>query len=98
MASQPMVPLADLCFSYYLRVDLCRGTQGLDGLDRLLELAGVQLVQRELLENPGTSECATLLLFTASGPQHNIDALVNAIEQQSGVLGPVKRMRIECLD
>ncbi len=98
MASQPMVALADICFSYYLRVDLCRGTHGLDGLAPLLEVADVQLVQSELLENPGTSEYATLLLLTASGPQQNIDALVTSIEQQAGVLGPVKRMRIECLD
>ena len=98
MASQPMVALAGLCFSYYLRVDLCHGTHGLDGLDHLLVNAGVQLEQRELLENPGTSECATLLLLSASGPEQNIDALVTSIEQQSGVLGPVKRARIECLD
>lgn len=98
MASQPMVALGDLCFSYYLRVDICRGSHGLDGLDPLLESAGVQLLQREWLTNPGTPDYATLLLLTAAGPQHNIDALVAAMEQQAGVLGPVKRMRVECLD
>ena len=98
MASLPMFALADLCFSYYLRIDLCHGTHGLDGLDQLLEVAAVQLVQRELLAYPGTSKYSTLLLLTASGPQHNIDAFVTAIEEQAAVLGPVKRMRIECLD
>ena len=94
----PMVALGDICFSYYLRVDLCCGSHGVDGLDQLLESADVQLVQREWLTSPGKSEFATLLLLTAPGPQHNIDALVTAVEQQPGVLGPVKRMRIECLD
>jgi hypothetical protein len=67
-------------------------------LDQLLESAGVQLVKREWLANPEKSEQATLLLLTASGTQHNIDALVNAMEQQSRMLGPVKRMQMECLD
>ena len=98
MSPQPMVGLGDICFPYYLRIDLCSGNQGLERLEQLLENAGVQLVQRALLANQETSDYSSLLLLTTSGPLHKIDELIAAIEQQAGVLGPVKRMRIERLN
>lgn len=98
MAPQAMIASADVCSSYYLRIDLRSGAQGLPELDQLLCNAGVQLVQKELLAHQDTPDAPTVLLLTAPGPQYKIDELIAAIELQAGVVGAVKLMRVEHLN
>ena len=98
MAPQAMIASADLCSSYYLRIDLRNGAQGLPELDQLLCNAGVQLVQKEMLAHQDTPDAPSVLLLTAPGSHFKIGELITAIEQQVGVVGAVKLMRVEHLN
>jgi homoserine dehydrogenase len=98
IAQQAVVAAAEVVASYYLRVDLCSDARGLPELVQLLRMVGVQLVQQELLEPQDSKGDPSVLLLTATGSQQKIHELIAAIEQQAGVDGAVKLMRIERLN
>jgi hypothetical protein len=58
----------------------------------------VELVQKELLAHQDTPDARSVLLLTAPGSQFKISELITAIEQQVGVVGAVKLMRVEHLN
>lgn len=98
ITQQAVVATAEVVASYYLRVDLCSGVNGLPEITQLLGNAGVQLAQREMLAHHDASDVPSLLLLTIPSPKHRIDQLIAGIEQQAGVVGDVKLMRVEHLN
>ena len=61
-------------------------------------MPGVQLVQKEMLAHQDTPDAQSVLLLTAPGSHFQIGELITAIEQQAGVFGAVKLMRVEHLN
>jgi hypothetical protein len=51
-----------------------------------------------MLAHQDTPDAPSVLLLTAPGSQFKIGELITAIEQQAGVVGAVKLMRVEHLN
>ena len=66
MARQAMVAFADVCSSYYLRIDLRNGAQGLPELDQLLCNAGCAIGPKGNAGTPGYARCSVCATFDCS--------------------------------
>jgi len=95
MADTPILPMAEVATSYYLRVHVADETGVLADLTRILADATIS-IDAMLQKEPAEGEAQTdIIMLTHQTHEKHIDSAIARIEQLPTVLGKVTRIRLE---
>ncbi len=97
LANTPMLPMAEVETSYYLRLQVQDAAGVLADITRILSDAGVSveaMMQKPSLDN---GDSVPLIMLTHEVREAKMDAAIAAIEQLGAVQGDVTRIRMEPL-
>jgi len=95
MADTPILPMAEVATSYYLRIHVADETGVLADLTRILADATIS-IDAMLQKEPGEGEAQTdIIMLTHQTHEKHIDSAITRIEQLPTVLGKVTRIRLE---
>jgi len=97
MADTPILPMAEITTSYYLRMRVLDQPGVLADVTRLLADAGIS-IDAMLQKEPGEGEKQTdIIMLTHRTQEKNIDAAIARIESLPTVVGKLTRIRLEAL-
>ena len=95
MADTPILPMAEVTTSYYLRMHVADQPGVLADLTRILADSTIS-IDAMLQKEPAEGEAQTdIIMLTHHTQEKNIEAAIAKIEQLSTVLGKVTKIRLE---
>ncbi len=96
-ADLPILPMAEITTSYYLRLKVADKVGVLADLTRILADAGIS-IDAMLQKEPAEGEAeADIILLTHQTQEKNVDAAIKRMEALDSVSGSVTRIRLEQL-
>lgn len=93
----PMLPIADVLSSYYLRIGAADRTGVLASITRLLAENGIS-IEAVIQKGSVSDGTAEIVILTHRVHERHVDAAIAAIEALDSVPGPVVRLRMEELN
>jgi homoserine dehydrogenase len=98
MAATPIMPMADITTSYYLRMHVADKPGVLADVTRILADYSIS-IDAMLQKEPGAGETQTdIIMLTHQTQEKNIEAALRKIEALSSVVGSVTKIRLEELN
>jgi homoserine dehydrogenase len=98
MADTPILPMAEITTSYYLRMHVADQSGVLANVTRILADSSIS-IDAMLQKEPAAGEARTdIIMLTHQTQEKNIEAAIAKIEALGTVVGTVTRIRLEELD
>jgi homoserine dehydrogenase len=97
LAALPVLDIADVRGSFYVRLDVCHPDATVPRVLQQLALDGVQVQRMELHPHPTDAELRCLLLVAGPLPQRALYAALAVVEGWPAVLGFAHVLRVETL-